>query len=115
MAPRPQPPLGEFEVVVLLAVLHLTERRDPAYGSPIRSEIEQRGGRRVARGAVYVTLDRLAEKGLLESRLTAGTAERGLRPRRLFKVTPAGLRALRQAVGLLARMQRGLEPVLGEG
>jgi PadR family transcriptional regulator len=115
MAPRPQPPLGEFEVVVLLAVLHLTERRDLAYGSSIRAEIEQRGGRRVARGAVYVTLDRLGDKRLLDSRLAAGTAERGLRPRRLFKVTPAGLRALRQAVGLVARMRRGLEPVLGEG
>jgi DNA-binding PadR family transcriptional regulator len=109
-----QGPLGEFEVVVLLAVLHLAERSDLAYGSPIRDEIERRGGRPVARGAVYITLDRLAEKGLLDSKLTSGSAERRHRPRRVFRVTPAGLRALRHAMGLLARMQRGLEPVLGD-
>ncbi len=114
MPTPPQSPLGEFEVVVLLAVLHLNERRELAYGSPIRDEIERRGGRPVARGAVYITLDRLAEKGLLESRLSGGSTERKLRPRRLFRVTPTGLRALRQAMGLFARMQRGLEPVLGD-
>ncbi len=108
-----QSPLGEFEVVVLLAVLHLAERRELAYGSPIRDEIERRGGRPVARGAVYITLDRLAEKGLLESKFSSGSAERKLRPRRLFRVTPVGLRALRQSMGLLAKMQRGLEPVIG--
>jgi DNA-binding PadR family transcriptional regulator len=114
MSTAPQSPLGEFEVVVLLAVLHLTERDELAYGSPVRQEIERRGGRPVARGAVYITLDRLAEKGLLDSRLSSGSAERKLRPRRLFRVTPAGLRALRHAMGLFARMQRGLEPVLGD-
>jgi DNA-binding PadR family transcriptional regulator len=114
MPPTPQSPLGEFEVVVLLAVLHLTERRELAYGSPIRDEIERRGGRPVARGAVYITLDRLAEKGLLDSKLSGGSAERKMRPRRLFRVTPAGLRSLRQATALFARMHRGLEPVLGD-
>jgi DNA-binding PadR family transcriptional regulator len=114
MSSTPQGPLGEFEVVVLLAVLHLTERSELAYGSPVRTEIERRGGRPVARGAVYITLDRLADKGLLDSRLSSGSPERKQRPRRLFRVTPAGLRALRHAMGLLARMQRGLEPVLGD-
>jgi PadR family transcriptional regulator len=114
MPAAPPGPLGEFEVIVLLAVLHLTERGEPAYGSPIRHEIERRGGRSVARGAVYITLDRLAEKGLLDSKLSAGSAERKLRPRRLFRVTPSGLRALRQSMSLLTRMQRGLEPVLGD-
>jgi DNA-binding PadR family transcriptional regulator len=107
-------PLGEFEVVVLLAVLHVRERGDAAYGSPVRDEIERRGGRPVARGAVYITLERLADKGLLASRFTAGPPVRGQRPRRVFRVTPAGLRALRQSIGLLTRMQRGLEPLLGD-
>ena len=111
--PTPQSPLGEFEVVVLLAVLHLTARKELAYGSPIRDEIERRGGRPVSRGAVYITLDRLAEKGLLDSRLSTGSPERKLRPRRLFRVTPPGLRAVRQSMGLIAKMQHGLEPVLG--
>lgn len=107
-------PLGEFEVVVLLAVLHVLERGDVAYGSSVRDEIEERGGRPVARGAVYITLDRLEEKGQLSSRQASGPPVRGNRPRRLFKVTPAGLKALRQSLGLVARMQRGLEPVLGD-
>jgi DNA-binding PadR family transcriptional regulator len=110
----PQSPLGEFEVVVLLAVLHVLERGDAAYGSSVRDEIESRGGRPVARGAVYITLDRLEEKGLLSSRQASGPPVRGNRPRRLFKVTAAGIRGLRQSLGLVARMQSGLEPILGD-
>lgn len=104
-------PLGEFEVVVLMAVLHLGEE---AYGSSIRDEIEQRTGRAVARGAVYITLDRLEEKGLLSSRAGDAGAHRGGRPRRLFRVTPSGVRAIKHAVAMLTRMHKGLEPVLGD-
>lgn len=107
------PPLGEFEVLVLLAVLHLAERDQPAFGSTILGEIHARVTRPVARGAIYVTLDRLEEKGLLASRLGAATRIRDNRPKRLFKATPAGLRAARQAVDLVNRMQKGLEPALG--
>src|SRR5690242_10023040 len=60
----PAPPLGEFEVLVLLAVLHLA---DEAYPAAVRAEIERRARRTVARGAVYVTLDRLEAKRLLAS------------------------------------------------
>jgi DNA-binding PadR family transcriptional regulator len=105
-------PLGEFEVVVLMAVLHLG---DDAYGSTIRAEIERRSQRQVSRGAVYVTLDRLAEKGLLTSKLEAtSSAGRGGRPKRLFRVTPAGVRQIKHSVALLARMHEGLEPLLGK-
>lgn len=106
--------LGEFETLLLLAALHLSDR-DPqsAYGSSIRDEIEARTGRAVSRGSIYVTLDRLEEKGLLISRAGGTSAARGDRPRRLFKVTPAGLRAVRASVGAVVRMQRGLEHVLG--
>lgn len=106
------PVLGEFEVVVLLAVLRLTESGELAYGSTIRDVIAARANRPVARGAIYVTLDRLETKRLLRSRLGHGDVARDSRPRRLFAVTAAGLTAVRQAVSLVNRMQAGLEPVL---
>lgn len=110
----PQPPtLGEFETVLLLAVLHLAARGDDAYGSAIRREIEARTERRVPRGSIYVTLDRLEEKGLLASREGGASAARGQRPKRIFKATPAGVRAVQSSVRVVARMQRGLEAVLG--
>lgn len=111
--PTPTPQvLGEFEVVVLLAVLYLVKADQPAYGSTIRDAIAMRAQRQVARGAIYVTLDRLEAKGLLNSRLGEATPSRDDRPKRLFKLTPAGLNAVRQAVSLVNRMQEGLEPVL---
>jgi PadR family transcriptional regulator, regulatory protein PadR len=104
--------LGEFEAVVLMGVLHLG---DVAYGSAIRDEIERRTDRPVSRGAVYITLERLEEKGLLTSRMEEeGSPARGGRPRRLFRATPAGIRALKRAVLLVTRMHRGLEPILGD-
>jgi DNA-binding PadR family transcriptional regulator len=113
MAPVSSPiVLGEFEVVVLLAVLQLVECGQPAYGSTIRDAIVLRANRKVARGAIYVTLDRLEQKGLLASRLAEATRVRDHRPKRLFKLTGAGLKAVRSAVALVNRMQRGLEPVL---
>lgn len=105
-------PLGEFEMVVLLAVLHLVETGQPAYGSTIRDAIDVRANRSVARGAIYVTLDRLEAKGLLESRLGEPSTLRDDKPKRLFKLTPSGLKAVRQAVALVNRMQHGLESAL---
>jgi len=106
-------PLGEFEVVILMAVLHLVRTNGDAFGSAIREEIERRSGRKVSRGSVYITLDRLEEKGLLRSRTGEPSTSRGDRPKRLFRVTPAGLKALKHSMTLLARMHAGLEPVLG--
>ena len=107
----PSGPLGEFEVVVLMAVLHLG---GGAFGSAIRDEIERRSGRPVSRGSVYITLDRLEDKGLLQSRLDEPSATRGGRPKRLFRVTAAGVKSVKQSVALLSRMHKGLEPVLGD-
>jgi DNA-binding PadR family transcriptional regulator len=104
-------PLGEFEVIVLMAVLHFSGQ---GTGTILREEIERRTTRKVARGAVYVTLDRLEEKGLLASRLDEASPGRGGHPRRFFTVTPAGLKRLRHSLGMLARMQAGLEPQLGK-
>ena len=103
--------LGEFEVVVLMSVLHLG---DAAYGSAIRDDIERRAGRAVARGAVYITLDRLEEKGLLTSRLEEASDRRGGRPKRTFRVTAPGVKAVKRALSLVTRMHRGLEPILGD-
>jgi DNA-binding PadR family transcriptional regulator len=102
-------PLGEFEVAVLLAVLHLG---DAAVGSAVREDIANRTGRAVARGAVYVTLDRLESKGLLASRLDDATPERGGHRRRYFKVTAVGLKRVRHALAMVERMRAGLEPIL---
>ncbi len=107
----PPPSLGEFEVLVLMAVLHVG---DEAFGSAIRDELEARSGRPASRGAVYITLDRLEDKGMLRSALRDATSARGLRPRRYFTLTAEGTAALRTSLRVLARMHRGLEAMLGK-
>jgi DNA-binding PadR family transcriptional regulator len=102
--------LGEFETLVLMAVMHLG---DDAYPPAVRAEIERRAKRQVARGAVYVTLDRLEAKKLLGSRVT-GEADGAGRPRRYYRVSPRGLRAVRRALEAVERMRTGLEPLLNE-
>jgi len=103
-------PLGEFEQLVLLGVLH---GGDDAYGVPVWREIERRTGRGASLAAVYKTLDRLETKALVRSHLGDPTAARGGRARRMYRTTPAGLLALRTAVRALARMTDGLDEVLG--
>ena len=101
--------LGEFEQVVLLAVLRLG---DGSYAVPIREEIEARTGRSVARGALYTALDRLESKRYLRSRVGEPLAERGGRSRRYFTVTPTGLAALRASRRALLQLWGGLEGLL---
>ena len=83
--------LGEFEQVVLLAILRLD---DNAYGVSIRSEIASCTGREPAPGALYTTLDRMQEKGIVRSWLGDATPQRGGRPKRYFALTKAGRAAL---------------------
>ncbi len=97
--------LGEFEQIVLLAIVRLEE---DAYGVPIRREIEKRGGRQVTVGALYSTLDRLETKGYVSSWFAAPTPERGGRSRRYFRVEPAGVEALARAREVLDRMWKGV-------
>lgn len=97
--------LGEFEQIVLLAVLRLG---DDAYGVPIRREIEKRCGRKVTVGALYSTLDRLEAKGYLSSWFADPTAERGGRSRRYFRLEPVGLEALGRAKAMFERMWKGV-------
>ena len=99
--------LGEFEQMVLLAIARL---RGEAYAIPIVEEIERRTGRSVARAAVYVTLRRLEEKGLVSSRMGDPTPERGGKRRRYAKLEPAGAQALREARHAAESMWHGLDP-----
>lgn len=101
--------LGEFEQLVLLATVHLG---DGVYGVPIADEIERRTGREVSPAAVYVTLRRLEQKGLLSSSMSDPTPERGGKARRCVKVTAAGLESLRLSRLVLDRMWKGLDPGL---
>lgn len=101
--------LGEFEQLVLLAILQLGQ---DVYAVPIVDEIESRTGRPVSRSAVYVTLRRLEDKGLVTSWLGESTPERGGKPRRCVEVTGEGTAALREARQMLDSMWKGLDPAL---
>jgi PadR family transcriptional regulator PadR len=94
--------LGAFEEQVMLAVLHA---RDDAYGMNVRREIETRTDRDVAIGAVYATLDRLEQKGLIASTRVAGDGG----SRRVFSVTAAGTRALYETRAVRERLWQGLD------
>ena len=111
MAPPPVVYLGEFEQLVLLAILRLGA--DPS-GVSIARELETEAGRRVARGALYTTLDRLESKGLLRWKVVPGGDVRGRLPRRSYSVTARGLTAIRASHRVLRRMARGLDDVLKE-
>ena len=102
---------GEFEQLVLLAILQLNS---DAYGPNISAALEDKAGRRVSRGALYSSLDRLQQKSLVKWKIEAATSTRGGNPKRLFEVTPAGVKALRTARSAFARLSSGLEGVLGE-
>jgi DNA-binding PadR family transcriptional regulator len=101
--------LGEFEHLVLLAILRLG---DEAYGPAILDELEKRTGRSPSPGSMYVTLDRLEDKGLLRSRLGDSDSDRGGRPRRYVSVTAHGVRELRASRAAFLELWRGLEGVL---
>lgn len=102
-------PIGEFEQMILLAVL---QRREDAYGVTIYEELVRHTPRPVARGAVYMTLDRLEKKGLLKSTLTEPTAERGGRSKRCYSLTRPAVQALKASRRTLLSLWNGLEPLL---
>src|SRR5215475_10346428 len=97
--------LGEFEHIVLLAVLRLD---DHAYGVAVRREIEARTRREVSIGAIYATLDRLEAKGYVQSRVGGPTPERGGRSKRFFHVTAQGVSAVNRTHRALRCLTEGL-------
>lgn len=100
--------IGEFEQMVLLAVLQTS---DEAYAPQIREVLRERAGRSVSRGALYRTFDRLATKGWLTWEVEGGAPipERGGAPMRRFRTTAEGRRALRQSRQALLRLWDGIE------
>jgi DNA-binding PadR family transcriptional regulator len=103
--------LGEFEQMVLLALLRL---RENAYGTTIRNEIEKRTEREVSIGALYTTLDRLEEQGLIRSRIGEPTAQRGGRRKKYFTLQSLGEEALAESYRAFKGMISGLEKQLGK-
>jgi PadR family transcriptional regulator len=102
---RPQN-LGEFEQIVLLAILRLKES---AYGVSIRAEIFECTGRKTTSGALYTTLERLEGKGYLSSRVGEPTPERGGRAKRYYRISASGLDALVRAQRAYRSLMEGLE------
>jgi len=103
--------LGEFELMVMLALIRLGE---DAYGVPIGRAIEETSRREVVLGSVYAALERLEEKGFVASSIGEPTPERGGRAKRYFRVTNAGLRQVRKTRQTLIDLWRGL-PQLERG
>ena len=101
--------IGEFELLVLLAILR---QADAPYANRVREDLETNAERRVTRGALYRTLDRLASKGLIEWELEPSrTPERGGHPMRRLGVTEEGREAARSSRDVLLRFFDGLGPV----
>jgi DNA-binding PadR family transcriptional regulator len=97
--------LGGFENLLLLAILRLGDR---AYGVTIRLELLDSAGRDVAVGAIYTGLDRLQQKGFVESWNGEPTRERGGRAKRFYRVTPIGNKALKETHRALRQLALGL-------
>ena len=98
--------LGNFEQAILMALVRLGK---DAYGRAILKEAQARLQRELAAGAVYATLDRLEQKGLISSRLGSGTAVRAGRPRRYYAIEGAGIRALNDAKAAVEGIWQGFE------
>lgn len=101
--------LGEFEQMVLLAVL---QTGDHAFALEVRQEIERSADRSVSRGAFYTTLDRLERKGMVEWTEEVPDDPRTSSPLRKFRVTAEGLEALRASRAALENLWRGLDGLL---
>lgn len=104
--------LAEFELYVMLALARLGE---DAYGVSIRREIETRTGRPVSIGAVYATLARLGDKGLVMFQTSDPLPVQGGRSRKYFQLTAEGRGALHHSAEMLTRMMDGLPLQVGKG
>jgi DNA-binding PadR family transcriptional regulator len=105
--------LGQFEQMVLTAVLSLARHTDGAYGITIHDKVQKLARpRRVSLGAVYVTLDRLEEKGFVSSWLSDPTTARGGRAKRHYRIEPSGERALHDAADAARRLWTAFEDAL---
>jgi PadR family transcriptional regulator, regulatory protein PadR len=97
--------LGRFETLLLLAVIRLDDR---AYGVTVQEELKREAGRDVAVGAIYTGLDRLEQKGFVESWSGDPTPERGGRAKRFYRVTARGIRAIKETQKAIRKLSSGL-------
>src|SRR3569833_2098752 len=103
--------LGQFEQVVLTAILALG---DNAYGVTIHAKVEELSARRkIARGAVYATLDRMEDKGLIASWMSEPTPERGGRSRRHYRLEKPGQQALKESAVAAKRLYETIAKNMG--
>jgi PadR family transcriptional regulator, regulatory protein PadR len=103
--------IGQFEQLVLTAIVQCAQG---AYGVKIHEAAETlSGGKAVSLGAVYATLDRLEDKGLISSWLSDPTPERGGRSKRYYRLEPQGGRALRESALTARRICAALEVAWG--
>jgi DNA-binding PadR family transcriptional regulator len=102
--------LGEFEQIVMLAILRLPEN---AYGMKIRQEIKDVASRAASLGAVYTTLERLEDKGFISTWVGEVTEPRAGRAKKYFKVTATGAAALQASLRATESLKIGLEPIFG--
>jgi PadR family transcriptional regulator, regulatory protein PadR len=100
--------LGEFEEFTLLAVRALG---DHTYAVPVQRYVEEATARPVSMGAIYAALDRLEDKGFVQSSMGEATARRGGKPKRLFRVTPIGVQTARE----LHRVRERIWHAIAEG
>ncbi len=106
------PSVGQFEQLVLAAILSL---HDNAYGVTIRNKVADLAQpRNVSLGAIYVTLDRLEDKGLISSWLTGPTAERGGRAKRCYRLEAVGEQALQESTATALRVSEVISNALGK-
>lgn len=98
--------LAEFELYVMLAMARLG---DEAYGASIRKEIRHRTGRPVSIGALYATLARLGDKGMVTFRVSEPQPVQGGRARKYCLLTEEGKEALRHSTAMLNRMMDGVD------
>lgn len=104
--------VGELEHLILLAIVRLGP---DAYGMSILRELDERADRQVSRGALYLILERMVQKGYLDTRMGDPTSQRGGRAKRFFELTEAGEQALRVSGRSLLALWDGLESILEEG
>ena len=104
--------LGPFEQLALTAILAL---HDEGYGVTIHAKVEELARpKTVSLGAIYVTLDRLEEMGLISSRQSAPTAERGGRAKRCYRLEALGERALHESAVMARRMGDSIAEIWGK-
>jgi PadR family transcriptional regulator len=102
----PPASLAEFELLVMVAALRLGA--DEAHAVSIAADITERTGRIVRRANVYMTLQRLEEKGLVTTALGEARPERGGKPRRVVTPTREGVAAVRTTMAAIHAMTRGV-------